>query len=342
MLKKAALRRLGFAAIFFVFLTVGLREIHIAGGGYPNYPDRSISLTEKNVSVAIPTGAFGAQIGQILAKAGVVASSESFFRAVVADPRGKSIAPGTHELSMRLSGKMALEQLLDPKRIVNLIRISEGEWNSEVFTAIRNTGIWNEDPAQSAQKVQLPIGIDSLEGTLFPAQYSFGADVSQTAALQSMVDNFSQVITKLDFRDTFGNLSKQELVTLASLIQAEGDTEDFAKISRVIRNRLESGMPLQLDSSIHYLKKTRGQIYLSTNSTKLKSPYNTYQNYGLPPAPIGNPGLAALTAAIKPASGDWLFFITVAPGDTRFTKSFAQFNDWKLLYQKNRRAGAFE
>jgi UPF0755 protein len=101
-------------------------------------------------------------------------------------------------------------------------------------------------------------------------------------------------------------------------------------------------MPLQLDSTVHYLKNTRGQIFLSNKSTKLKSPYNTYQNYGLPPAPIGNPGLAALKAAIAPAEGDWLFFITVAPGDTRFTKSFSEFNSWKLVYQKNRKAGAFE
>jgi UPF0755 protein len=101
-------------------------------------------------------------------------------------------------------------------------------------------------------------------------------------------------------------------------------------------------MPLQLDSTIHYLKKTRGQIYLSTSSTKLKSPFNTYQNYGLPPAPIGNPGLAALKAVITPVEGDWLFFITVAPGDTRFTKSNSEFNSWKLLYEKNRKAGAFK
>jgi UPF0755 protein len=150
------------------------------------------------------------------------------------------------------------------------------------------------------------------------------------------------VVSNLEFVDRAGKLNKQQLVTVASLVQAEGDIKDFAQISRVIRNRLEVGMPLQFDSTVHYLKNTRGEIFLSNKSTKLKSPYNTYQNYGLPPAPIGNPGLAALKAAIKPADGDWLFFITVAPGDTRFTKSFSEFNNWKLLYQKNRKAGAFE
>ena len=245
-------------------------------------------------------------------------------------------------LSIRISGKQALEQLLDPKRITDLIKIVEGAWNSEIFTELAATQTWAEDPAKSAKNVVLPIGVTSLEGVLFPAQYSFAEGTSQVQALQSMVDKFEQILASLNFVDPEGKLDTQELITVASLVQAEGDTKDFAQISRVIRNRISIGMKLQLDSTVHYLKNTRGQIFLSNNSTKLKSPYNTYQNYGLPPAPIGNPGLAALKAAIAPADGDWLFFITVAPGDTRFTKSFSEFSSWKLLYQKNRKAGAFE
>jgi len=337
-----ALRRLSIAGLVILAITFGLREINQAGGGYANYPDRVIVNTEKSVSISIPTGATGAEIAQLLQSAGVVASAESFFRAAVANPKAGSIAPGTHLLSIRISGKQALEQILDPKRITDLIKIVEGAWNSEIFTELAATQTWAEDPAKSAKNVVLPSGVTSLEGVLFPAQYSFAEGTSQVEALQSMVDKFEQTLSRLNFVDPEGKLNTQELITVASLVQAEGDPKDFAQISRVIRNRIAIGMPLQLDSTVHYLKNTRGQIFLSNNSTKLKSPYNTYQNYGLPPAPIGNPGLAALKAAIAPADGDWLFFITVAPGDTRFTKSFSEFNSWKLLYQKNRKAGAFE
>ena len=90
------------------------------------------------------------------------------------------------------------------------------------------------------------------------------------------------------------------------------------------------------------MKKLRGEIFLSTNSTLIKSPYNTYRNYGLPPTPIGNPGADAIAAALKPADGDWLYFITVAPGDTRFTVSHDEFLTWKALFVKNRKAGAFK
>lgn len=342
MFNREALKHLSIAGIFILAFTFGMREINQAGGGYANFAERVISVDEKNVSVSIPTGASGTEIAKILYEGRVVASAESFFRAAVANPKAVSIAPGTHSLSIKISGKTALEQLLDPKRITDLIKIAEGAWNSEVFAEMAATKNWPEAPSQSAKKVVLPKGITALEGVLFPAQYSFAEGTSQIDALQSMVTRFSQVVSTLDFVDPAGKLNTQQLITLASLVQAEGNTEDFAHISRVIRNRLAIGMPLQLDSTVHYLKNTRGQIFLSNKSTKLRSPFNTYQNYGLPPAPIGNPGLAALTAAITPAQGDWLFFITVTPGDTRFTKSISEFNNWKLLYQKNRRAGAFE
>lgn len=342
MFNSLSLRRLSFASVFILVVTFGLREIHTLGNGYANFPKRQVLATDASVPVSIPAGATGSKIGQLLVEAGVVASTESFFRAAVANPRAKAIAPGTHTLSIRIDGVTAVEQLLDSTRIVNLIKISEGAWNSEVFAEIKASKILSDSPAQSAAQVVLPKEISSLEGVLFPAQYSFADGTSQLQALQSMVDKFTHVISGLDFNDPYQKLSTQQLVTLASLVQAEGDTKDFSKIARVIRNRLSIGMPLQLDSTIHYLEKTRGQIYLSTSSTKLKSPFNTYQNYGLPPAPIGNPGLAALKAVIAPVEGDWLFFITVAPGDTRFTKSNSEFNSWKLLYEKNRKAGAFK
>ena len=342
MLNRQNLKRISIAGIFILAFTFSLREINQVGGGYANFPERVITADEKGVSISIPTGATGTEIASLLHSAGVVASAESFFRAAVADPKSATIAPGSHLLSIKISGKTALEQLLDPKRIVNLIKIAEGAWKSEVFDQMRATKIWSTYPADSAKMVNLPTGISSLEGVLFPAQYSFGEEVSQVDALQSMVYRFNQALLSLDFVDPDDKLSKQQLVTVASLVQAEGRPQDFAQISRVIRNRLAIGMPLQFDSTVHYVQNSRGQIFLSKKSTMLNSPYNTYQNYGLPPTPIGNPGLAALKAAIAPAEGDWLFFITVAPGDTRFTKSFTEFNNWKLIYQKNRKAGAFD
>ena len=108
MLNRESLKRLSIASIFILAFTFSLREINQAGGGYANFPDRVISANEKNVSISIPTGATGAEIAKLLQVAGVVASAESFFRAAVANPKAASIAPGTHALSLEISGKAAL------------------------------------------------------------------------------------------------------------------------------------------------------------------------------------------------------------------------------------------
>jgi UPF0755 protein len=100
-------------------------------------------------------------------------------------------------------------------------------------------------------------------------------------------------------------------------------------------------MPLQMDSTVHFVMQARGDIFLSRKSTMLNSPYNTYRKYGLPPGPISSPGSQAIKATLEPKDGDWLYFITVAPGDTRFTADFDEFNTWKVEYTKNRKAGLF-
>jgi UPF0755 protein len=100
-------------------------------------------------------------------------------------------------------------------------------------------------------------------------------------------------------------------------------------------------MPLQMDSTVHFIMQARGDIFLSRKSTTLNSPYNTYKKFGLPPGPICSPSSDAIKATLEPIQGDWLYFITVAPGDTRFTASFDEFSRWKVEYTKNRKAGAF-
>jgi UPF0755 protein len=243
---------------------------------------------------------------------------------------------------MKISAAQALEQLLDPSRIPNLIKIYEGGWKSEVVESLKEYGFSSQEIEQAFKDVRLPRGLTNAEGVLFPAQYTFAKGVTATEAVQAMVDRFTQEsVSKLILKGN-QDFTPSELLTIASIVQAEGDIKDYPQVARVILNRLKIGMPLQLDSTVHFIKKVRGQIFLSTQSTLINSPYNTYKRYGLPPGPIGSPGVDAMSAALKPASGDWLFFITVAPGDTRFTKSIDEFNTWKSLYEKNRKAGAFK
>ena len=138
------------------------------------------------------------------------------------------------------------------------------------------------------------------------------------------------------------NFSPYELLIIASLVQSEGDPEDFSKISRVIYNRLKIGMPLQINATIDYALNLRGDIRLPYKRLEIDSKYNTYKFRGLPPGPISNPGQDALDATVNPMSGDWLYYVTVKPGDTRFTKSYEEFLGWADEFRKNERDGLFE
>jgi len=329
---------LAFSLVFsFTFVA---HEVRSNGSSSANFPDRSISSDEELIEIDIAPGSTGSAIAKQLFSAGVIESSQSFFKLAIADSRASRIAPGIHLLNVKISAKQALDQLLDASRMPNLVRVFEGAWNSEIFSMLEKNGFDRVEITKAVSEVKLPQGYKILEGLLFPAQYSFTEGTTALEALQSMISKFEFKTNSLPLsQDPL--LSAQKLLVVASIIQAEGDIQDFERISRVIRNRLKIGMPLQMDSTINYAVKARGSIFVSRKSTLVKSDYNTYRKYGLPPGPIGNPGVNALKAALNPADGDWLYFITVSPGDTRFTSNFDEFNQWKVLYTKNRKAGAF-
>ena len=330
-------------AVFVVLLVMAAYVVARSGPSVaPDFPTNTMISDQSEIVIDIAEGSSGSSIAQLLFEKGIIKSSEAFFRVAVGDKRSETIAPGNHRISQNISASQALEQLLDPNRIPNLIRIYEGGWKSEITTSLIKYGFSAGDISKAFSVAKLPQGFNQVEGLLFPAQYSFAKGTSATAAVQAMIDRFTSEPSAQQLLLGTKELSAMKLLTIASIVQAEGDEKDFSKVSRVIRNRLEIGMPLQMDSTVHFIKKVRGQIFLSTQSTLINSPYNTYKKYGLPPGPIGSPGVAAITAALKPDVGDWLYFITVAPGDTRFTKSIDEFNSWKALYAKNRKAGAFK
>ena len=337
-----SLRRLIAAGLVIFLFTFSLFLIRSISSTTPDYNTLTSVEGLEEVTIEVPTGASGSEIAAILYEAGVVKSTQAFFRVAVADERSQKVAPGSHRLTLKISAQQALEQLLDPERIPNLIRINEGAWRSEIQEAFLSYGFTRSEISRAFSSLKLPKGFSSSEGLLFPAQYSFPEGTTAAQAAQRLVERFTEDRYAKILLQGSAQYSPQQLLTIASIIQAEGSTQDFSKVSRVIYNRLKIGMPLQMDSTVHYIMQARGDIFLSRKSTMLNSPYNTYRRYGLPPGPICSPGADAIKAALEPVAGDWLYFITVAPGDTRFTSSLDEFNTWKAIYTKNRKAGAFK
>lgn len=338
---KPALLRVGAALLASFLIIAGLSLIKRGPAAAADFPCRVDSNAEQ-ISIDVSLGETGSEIALELFEKGVTKSQESFFRVAVADQRSASIAPGLHLIDEEICAEDALTQLLDNKRIVGLIAVKEGAWLSEIKESFQKAGIPRKEIDRAFEKAILPKPFISLEGLLFPAQYSFAKGTPIDRAIVEMISKGEREMVRAGFRGNTSKFNQQDLLVIASIIQAEGTDENFGKVSRVIYNRLKIGMPLQMDSTVHYVQRQRGDIFLSTKSTLLNSPYNTYRNTGLPPAPIGNPGRNAMLAAVTPTPGDWLYFITVAPGDTRFTRSFDEFNKWKLIYRANLRAGKFE
>lgn len=337
-LSNSALMRICAGLALCVLLTFG---VHSLRPGISQAPDYPCAGKGPEVIVHIDTGATGLEIARELFTKQVVKSSEAYFRVAVGDPDSTKVAPGDHRLTVKNCAKNVLQQLLDNKRIVGLINIQEGMWLSEILPQMQDAGFSQDELNVAISQLKKPTGFKVLEGLLFPAQYSFGKETTALSALNSMVARAQDEMKRAGFFAQNSTFNPSELLIIASLLQAEGKEQDFAKISQVVRNRLKIGMPLQFDSTVHYVKKSRGNIFLSTSGTLIDSPYNTYRKYGLPPGPINNPGRQAMNAAINPEPGNWLYFITVAPSDTRFTDKLLEFNQWKVEYKKNLRNGLF-
>jgi UPF0755 protein len=337
----SSLKRLIAAGLVIVLFTFSLFLMRSQSSSAPDFNDVQSVQDLPEVVIEIPNGATGSQIASILFESGVVKSSQAYFRVAVGDARSQKVAPGSHRITLKISARQALDQLLDPDRIPNLIRVAEGAWKSEVEKAFITFGFTKQEVSKAFSSLKLPQGFSKSEGLIFPAQYSFPQGTSAQAAAQSMIDRFSDDPYGRKLLQGNKEFSAQQLLTIASIVQAESTNEDFSKVARVIYNRLKIGMPLQMDSTVHFIMQARGDIFLSRKSTTMNSPYNTYKKFGLPPGPISSPSSDAIKATLEPIQGDWLYFITVAPGDTRFTASFDEFSSWKVEYTKNRKAGAF-
>ncbi|GGX77614.1 aminodeoxychorismate lyase [Streptomyces minutiscleroticus] len=206
--------------------------------------------------------------------------------------------------------------------------IPEGWRSAQVYEAVDKAlavPVGTTKKALGKAGLKLPAAAKgNPEGYLFPATYPLEKGTTPESLLSYMVDTANKrfgggTVTAGAERN---EMNAYQTVTVASIVQAEAATDaDMGKVARVILNRLDRGMPLQMDSTVNYALE-RSTVHTSEADTRIDNPYNTYARMGLPPTPIANPGDDAMRAAVRPTPGDWLYFVTVRPGDTRFTADF--------------------
>ena len=252
------------------------------------------------------------------------------------------IDPGTYELNTNYDYRALVKkmQVGSGAMVTTKVTIPEGYTMEQIFRKLEEENVCAyPDLMEAAANYQYnysfldenAIGDASrLEGYLFPDTYEFYQGMQASSAINKFLVNFHNRLTEetLDLAEKRG-LSLKQVITIASMIEKEAanDTERPA-IASVIYNRLRRDMPLQIDSTVMYAMKEHGDT-LTVEDTKIDSPYNTYQNTGLPPTPISNPGASSIAAAVKPEDTNYLYYaLDTDSGVHRFFTDYNAFSNF--------------
>ncbi|MGB4776911.1 MAG: endolytic transglycosylase MltG [Microbacterium sp.] len=296
--------------------------------GWEEPKDYEAGIAEGEALVTIVSGDTGATISTTLFDAGVTKTSDAFYDYLVESAQNPTFQPGVYALQQKMTSAAALDSLLDPasKREFTA-QLPEGLTAEQTLQRLSESlAIPLEDlQAATADPSAYGVSADTLEGWLFPATYTFDPGVTATDVITTLVN---RAVQSLDAAGVPADQRQQVLIT-ASIIEREARLpDDFAKVSRVIANRLADGMKLQMDSTAQY---GYGEMHDGTASSSKEAleddnAWNTYVIDGLPATPISNPGDTAIDAAMHPAEGDWLYFVTwnIDTGETIFSATYAE------------------
>lgn len=310
---------------FWAMNTYGDQIGEVFGWGPP--ADWEPGLESGEALVTIREGDTGAPVSTALYEAGVTRTEDVFYDYLVNENIAVTFYPGVYKLQEKMTAEAALAALQDDaNKMENSVGIPEGGTiDSSLPLITEGVGIPLEE-LEAAVEDPSAYGVeaDTLEGWLFPAVYTFDPEATATQVIQRMVDRTRESLSAAGVPAE----DEQRILTIASIIEREGRLDDFAKVSRVIQNRLDDGMKLQMDSTAQY---GYGELHAGVVSTSDEAQYdendwNTYVIDGLPKGPIANPGDAAIDAAMHPDDGSWLYFVTINPasGETVFSTTYEQ------------------
>ncbi|MEA2404535.1 MAG: hypothetical protein QOE08_1182 [Thermoleophilaceae bacterium] len=300
------------------------------------------------VRVTIPPGSGVSAIGHKLADANVVSSPFFFQLRTRLGGNSGNLKPGAYTLKHDMSYSDAITALTKgPAANTVSIGIPEGRSRREIARSIKSAGLRGNYLTATKRSPELnPARYGAkrardLEGFLFPATYELKRGASVDALVSKQLQTFKAEFRRVDLRAARkANLTPYDVLIIASLVEREAQLpRERALVASVIYNRLRQGTPLGIDATTRFeFDKWDGALRQSELASR--SPYNTRLNNGLPPGPIGNPGIASIRAAANPAHSSFMFYVVKpgACGEHQFTRTLAEFNAAVERYKRARAA----
>ncbi|MEE8437626.1 MAG: endolytic transglycosylase MltG [Candidatus Neomarinimicrobiota bacterium] len=296
-----------------------------------------------SVKIRIPEGASLKEAGKVLFDQNIINNERSFMLAVKMLGYEKDLPAGRFRLSQARTNYAIINQLVHGLPVQRLITIYEGWSIKKVASELERTlGINAQEFIDlcSNQLLLWRLGIDgdSFEGYLFPDTYYFNENARPVDIIKRLVKEYRKNFTAA-MRSELNEIgmTEKEIVILASIIEGEAMYDvERPIISGVYHNRLNKGMLLQADPTIQYILED-GPRRLLNKDLRIKSPYNTYLNSGLPPGPINNPGFESIKAALNPAVTDFIYFVAKGDGYHAFSKTQSEHISAKRKFQRIRR-----
>lgn len=302
------------------------------------------------VTFVVKQGQTVPSMGDELEDLGVVASSEAFVDAAEEEEADTAIQAGTYLLKREMKASDVVKILADPDNLAqSTVTIPEGLRVVDVIDRLAEGTDFSTKQFERALDRTEALGLPEYadgnpEGYLFPATYTITPGDTPATILRAMVARWEQAASDLDLEAAADDVGYEphEVMTVAALVQAEGRGRDMSKIARVIYNRIENPGTagqigrLQIDATVDYALNRPLTVGLTQEEREnTQSPYNTFLHAGLPPGPIGNPGEEAIDAALKPADGDWYYYVTVnlRSGRTKFAESYDEFLQYQAELQ---------
>ncbi len=293
-------------------------------------------------TITVPRGATSRLVAKRLSSVGLIASKGRFLFAARLMGADRDIKAGEYALSPAMSTAHIINILKSGEVKQYTVTIPEGYALSEIAALLKSRGLGKSDTflARAADKAlikRLGLPGPTLEGYLFPDTYRLRKNMSAEEIFTKMVRRFKEVY-KREFKRAARKkgMDMRTVATLASIIEKETQNPiERAVISSVFHNRLTKGIKLQSDPTVIYaMKAFNGNI--RKKDLKVKSPYNTYLHYGLPPGPIANAGKEAIRAAISPAKTKYLYFVSKNNGTHYFSTTYREHVNAVNRFQKRR------